>query len=181
MSSIDKLALTSRLLYDERVIEQRKEIERLKVKLFFRDYTEKVLIGIMQRLNYQHAKCKCSGCKATGRLCNGDIEDKEAACTFGPCFDKVLKEHGLVVLRKYRHDGFYVSGPYIDEFDTRNERFAEQFTFSDEDCDLVEMPHNLLEKEVDDARWENIIIGKRLWNAESVSNECIKQFKRVFN
>jgi hypothetical protein len=36
MSSIDKLALTCRLLYDERVLEQRKEIERLKVKLFFR-------------------------------------------------------------------------------------------------------------------------------------------------
>jgi hypothetical protein len=43
MSSIDKLALTCRILYDERVLEQRKEIEMLEVKYFFRGYTCEIL------------------------------------------------------------------------------------------------------------------------------------------
>ena len=56
MSSIDKLALTSRLLYDERVIEQRKEIERLKVKLFFRDYTQQSIGGGTAQYNWDRTR-----------------------------------------------------------------------------------------------------------------------------
>jgi hypothetical protein len=181
MASIDKLALTCRLLYDQRVLEQRKEIEQLQVKLFFRDYTPKVIHEAMQGLNFWNRKCKCRGCKLSGRIIC-DKADKEAVCTFAPWFDTILKECGLVTLRKLDSEGqLYVTGPYLDENDKNSGRFAEAFDFSDEDCHLVEIPH-VLDNGNDDphTRWGRILIGKRLWDVESVNDQGIIHFEKLF-
>ena len=181
MSSIDKLALTCSVLYDQRVLEQRKEIEMLKLKLFFRDYTPKVMRRAMKHLNQVNIRCKCSGCKLTGRMFIGDTEDKEAACTFGPWLDIVLSERGLVTLRKQVHEDKNFTGPYLDEIGTKSVEFTLDFDFSDEDCHLVEMPDQSIPQTVDShPRWENVYIGRRLWDVKSVNNQGIIQFERVF-
>ena len=173
MSSIDKLALTCRLLYDQRVLEQRKEIEKLEVKLFFKDYTEGNLKIIINNLNW-NMKCKCMVCSIVGRICDDDAKDLNAVCTFVPWLDNVLHERGFVVLRQTcvydRCDGPYEECFY--KFD--------KVPFIDADCHLVE---HVLDVPVTGnvIRWRYISIGKRLWNAESINDQQIKQFKRVFN
>ena len=181
MSSIDKLALTSRLLYDERVIEQRKEIERLKVKLFFRDYTTDYLEKAMKHLNCLHTRCTCSGCKKTGRMFIGDTEDKYAACTFGPWLDNVLKERGLVTLHMQDCEDINFTGLYDDEIGTKRENFVDKYDFCYEDFHLVETSNFYIRRGVEyHTRWESVNIGRRLWNVESIDNQYIKQFERVF-
>ena len=181
MSSIDKLALTSRLLYDERVLEQRKEIELLKVKLFFRDYTHAFLLQAMRQLNYANIKCKCSGCRKAQRTYPVETEDTEAVCTFGPWFDSVLHGRGLVVLRKDKWEEEDCDGPYEDENDKISEEFTGAFFFSHGDCHLVEKPDNHSGMEYDPSvRWGEICIGKRLWKVPSIDNPQIRQFERVF-
>jgi hypothetical protein len=56
MVSIDKLALTCRLLYDQRVLEKRKEIEMLEVKYFFRGYTCEILNEALKDLNWMNVR-----------------------------------------------------------------------------------------------------------------------------
>jgi hypothetical protein len=173
MASIDKLALTCRLLYDQRVLEQRKEIEMLEVKYFFRGYTYEIFNKALKDLNWMNVRCKCRGCKATGRIYFFDIVDEAAACTFGPWFDNVLHERGLVVLRKDEWGEINSNGP--------DDNLSDQFRipdFSDDDCHLVESPNDELE---DDVRWGLIYIGKRLWAVESINNQWIKEFERVFS
>ncbi len=183
MSSIDKLALTSRLLYDQRVLEQRKEIEMLKVKLFFRDYTLDIMLEAIQRLNKENIRCKCSGCRRAGRISIFDTEDKEAVCTFGPWFDNVLHERGLIVLRKDEWEEEDCDGLYADEYNKISDEFTGAFPFSDNDCHLVEKPNLFVHGDPDvgcDVRWGDICIGERLWNVESINNPWIRQFERVF-
>jgi hypothetical protein len=181
MSSIDKLALTSRLLYDQRVLEQRKEIEMLKVKLFFRDYTTDYLDKAMKRLNCLHTRCTCSGCKKTGRMFIGDTEDKYAECTFGPWLDNVLEEHGLVTLHMQDCEDINFTGLYNDDFGTKREDFVLKYDFCDEDFHLVETSDQYIRRGVEyHLRWENVNIGRRLWNVESIDNPWIKKFERVF-
>jgi hypothetical protein len=131
MSSIDKLALTCRVLYDQRVLEQRKEIEKLEVKYFFRGYTPKYMKHSMEYLNYSNIRCKCRGCYTAERIIIDEEVDEEAACTFGPWFDNVLQERGLVVLRHQDHNFEYCEGPY-DDLDRRFDFPNFVFDFNDE-------------------------------------------------
>ena len=146
----------------------------LEVKYFFRGYTYDVLEEAMQELNRQNIRCKCRGCKAEGRIHYLDTVDEEAACTFGPWFDNVLHERGLVVLRKDDWNEISSNGP----FDNLGDKFRIPH-FSDDDCHLVESPSGDFGKG-GLARWELIYIGKRLWKVESINNQWIKQFERVF-
>ncbi len=136
---MDKLALTCRVLYDQRVLEQRKEIEMLKMKYFFKDYTQDDMSSAMETLNLCNVRCTCSGCKKAGRLNYAKHEeDKEAVCTFIPWFDKVLHERGLVVLRVAQKDQEDTAGPYADEVNKKGGMYIDQFLFSDKDCHLLE-------------------------------------------
>jgi hypothetical protein len=178
MSSIDKLALTCRLLYDERVLEQRKEIEKLELKYFFRDYTPDYMKKAMKQMNLCNVRCKCRDCKKTGRIGVRDRVDREAACTFVPFLDYVLHARGLVVLRNDVHITSipYSNGPY----DNLNYRF-EIPDFTCDDCHLVEHTNNVEDDEEEIlVRWAEICIGKRLWNASSINNQWIKTFGTVF-
>ncbi len=118
----------------------------------------------------------CIHCKRAGRIHFNDTADVEAACTFGPWLDNVLHERGLVVLRQD------LKIPWSDGPFKKSLRFAEHyFPFSDADCHLVEiidMDSALRGKTI--CRWERIGIGKRLWAAESINNQCFKLFSRVF-
>jgi hypothetical protein len=176
MASIDKLALTCRLLYDQRVLEQRKEVEMLKMKLFFRDFTQKDLKNRMERLNFKNVCCKCSGCNQAGRFLFGNA-GKEAVCTFIPWFDNVLHERGLVVLRTDSEVQRYNAGPYADELGEKLDYFIDEFNFSDDDCHLIE----IFDPEDPDVRTGAVCIGKRVWNSESINDQGIKQFERVFS
>jgi hypothetical protein len=181
-SPIDKLALTCRLLYDQRVLEQRREIETLKLKLFFRDYTHRNLKQAMLNLNRRNTECRCSSCNKAGRMCPTASEDEETTCTFCPWFDGILQEHGLVVLRKEYWEEEFCEGPYEDEQEKISGiEFTGAYFFTDDDCHLKDKPY--IESGYNpepSTRWEEICIGKRLWSVESIDNPIIKQFERIF-
>jgi hypothetical protein len=179
MSSIDMLALTCRVLYDQRVLEQRKEMEKLEVKYFFKGCTPDFMKRRMALLNYENIGCKCRGCFQKGRFF-GDVLGEEAACTFGPWFDNVLRERGFVVPRRKDVKFNYCAGPY-DDFE---EGFDLPFfvTFDDDiDCHLCE---NITERMTVNGntlvRWGDVCFGKKLWSAESINNQWIKKFERIF-
>ena len=192
MASLDKLALTSRLLYDARVLEQRREIEQLKLKLFFRDYRSIVMKQIVCNYNYWNVKCKCSGCKATERserfIQGRDTE--HATCLFGQWFDELLEKEGFVCLRMYRCDVIRDSenniipfpGLYAGDEDMNCRDFARNYEFSDADCHLVEAPLNVhgVADSDPNVRWGRILIGKRLWGAKSTLDNGVVKFKKVF-
>jgi hypothetical protein len=69
--------------YDERVLEQRKEIEKqrkelekLELKFFFRDYSPANMKNAMKRMNLWNLRCKCKDCKKTGRIGDGVRVDR---------------------------------------------------------------------------------------------------------
>ena len=192
MSSIDKLAVTSRLLYDVRVLEQRREIEQLKMKLLFRDYRPEVMKNLVKDYNYWNTKCKCTGCEQAGRT-HAFAEGhgiESAKCLFGPWFDEHLKKEGLVCLRQYscveeyddNGNSLHCLGLYADDEDITCNEFAFNFAFSEEDCHLVEAPLNTRGGADSDpnVRWGRILIGKRLWGAKSTQDDGIAKFKKVF-
>ena len=181
MPSIDKLALTCRFLYDERVLEQRKEIEKLQVKLFFKDYTEGNVERMIKRLNV-NTECKCTACSVLGRISHGETEDASVVCTLGRWLDNVLHERGLVVLhlsadhdKCAEHDK--CAGPYEEGVINHD-----QIQFTNADCHLVEhVDMSFLYRDEPVFRWRRFSIGKRLWNVESINNQDLKQFRSVFN
>ena len=96
--SIDKLAMVSRVLFEQRIIDQRKEIEELKVCLFWRDHNLDQLIDGMKLANKYHIRCTCNGCKRAGRTFELRPEDIEHYdCIFCPWFEEQIAKCGMVV------------------------------------------------------------------------------------
>ena len=136
----------------------------------------------MEYLNYSNIRCKCRGCYTAERIIIDEEVDEEAACTFGPWFDNVLQERGLVVLRHQDHNFEYCEGPY-DDLDRRFDFPNFVFDFNDDiDCHLFEsITDDMAEEGTTDVRWGEVCIGERLWSAESMNNQWIKKFVRIFS
>jgi hypothetical protein len=179
MPSIDKVALTCKLLLDARVLEQRREIELMRVKLFWRDYRDEDFKRFMAVQNSENTKCKCIGCVKTGRtaLLFGDTHQAEIVCTFGPWLDAHMLEFGFSCTRHNMPDldSVYSFGP----FDECN-NFTWKYSFVNTDCHFLEMPFVHSDGLVDpNVRWGTIYIGKRLWGVKSLKDpglEKIEQF-----
>jgi hypothetical protein len=130
----------------------------------------------MQRLNQENVKCKCNGCVIKLRCPYVSRDEQDAECTFGPWFDNVLLERGLVVLRKAKLDAEQCFGPYNDDSLYICQPITWGFRFIDIDCHLVEMP----DRDNPGVRWGGVWIGKRLWDVRNLEGEGIWQFERVF-
>lgn len=109
---IDRLATTSRLLYDARVIAQRQEIEKqkrmiekLKLDIFWRDHSLHRFNEAMKVANFTHVKCACEVCKRKNadRACfhYDDFDIDETACTFLPWLYKKMDEHDFMVVADF--------------------------------------------------------------------------------
>ena len=100
MVSIDKLALVARILYDERIIEQRQEIEFLRLKLFWKDHDERSFKRYMAAANNINSLCMCTCCMLRGRthaMEEGDAPNPgHDGCLFAPWFEEQMLSCGLV-------------------------------------------------------------------------------------
>jgi len=155
MSHIDRLAVVSRILLDERVIELRQENERLKLEVFWRDNSLFRLRRAMAIANCEQMKCMCDGCVIVGRT-HSPYEDLRVdpnaninICRFAPWFYAQLLVHGFVV----SDDDSDQSHHTPDSFGplTRNECF-------DQDCHFVKL------------HFDKPVFGERLWKAKSVND-----------
>jgi len=111
MASVDRLALVCRVLLDSRFLELKRENERLRLSLFWVDHSINTLKKLMGHANNRAGgpRCRCRCCLRTRRsrptiLDGYDDDVREETCTFGPWFERVLREHGLSFA--HGEDGF---------------------------------------------------------------------------
>jgi hypothetical protein len=84
---VDKLALVSKVLLDQRFLELKQENEQLKLQLFWKEYNRKALKKAMIRANLLGGYfCMCGGC----------CENMgPRPCTFKPWFEETVRACGL--------------------------------------------------------------------------------------
>jgi hypothetical protein len=74
--NIDTLVLCSKILYNERILEQHQEIEKLELKLFWFKYNYYHFKNAMKIFNDNITKCNCLNCTESGRY-NYDEENMD--------------------------------------------------------------------------------------------------------
>ena len=135
---LDKLALVSKLLLDERVIELRKEneqlsteLEEIKVNCFESRYTASLLFIFMGFANENSSKslgtgrlgCRCKNCPRSGKF----VFIPNSKCTFLPFFKELLAMHNLkmrwINADEGPHDAqiIYISSGYLKYGESLNE------------------------------------------------------------
>ena len=120
MGSIDKLALVSRVLFEQRIIDQRKEIDALCLELFLRDFKRSKFMKRMSLANVIHKKCACSRCE--GIFLTNLIIPEEAVhlaeCILCPWMEEQIFKCGMVAVSKTGDHsaarGCLTSGLYSD-------------------------------------------------------------------
>jgi len=101
MTAVDRLALVSKILLDQRFLELKRENERLTLMLFWHDHGMYTLRKLMSHANNKRAggpRCRCRhGARAERYLPmyshRNDAGYEE--CRFGPWFEQTVLEHGL--------------------------------------------------------------------------------------
>jgi len=90
--SLDRLALVSKIMLDERVIALRKENELLRLQLFWKQHCNSELKRLMEQANQSGPNCSCLSCAISGRADpeGGPILPWGSSCTFKPWFENLL-------------------------------------------------------------------------------------------
>lgn len=95
MASVDALALVSKVLLDRRVLEQRDEIERLKMEIFWLENGYFSFRTVMSDFNRAFTMCGCNACYTSGRCRNIVRDSQQDYCLFSEAFEKKLSEAGF--------------------------------------------------------------------------------------
>lgn len=98
MDGVERLAMVSKILFDTRLLELKRENEALRLKLFWKEHNPKELDKAMYLANTANPACSCLACAVSGRYKSepGEVAEKKP-CTFKPWFEQVLREHDMSV------------------------------------------------------------------------------------
>ena len=169
MSHVDRLAAVSRILFDERVIEMRQEVERLKLEVFWRDNCLFRLQKAMATANGNHMQCMCTGCALSGRTIDFRVDPHadRNICKFSPWFDAQLLVLGFVV-----SDVEHPNRTHIKPYNgvgplKRNDCF-------DSDCHFIKLGPN-------DLSWYMFAFGERLWKAKNVNDPELQKLSNLIS
>jgi hypothetical protein len=107
-SSVDRLALVSKVILDQRVLELRSEVERCKLDLFWEKHGSTAINNAMVLRNYGFRKvCLCGVCVKTRTDLEGLSEDEweivkqggdGEECKFKPYFLALAEKNGITVV-----------------------------------------------------------------------------------
>ena len=177
------LALASKVLFEREVLELRSQNEKLKLKLFWKDYNVNMLRKTMKSGNTFPADspyCQCEMCISFKRAVrprkrgplHGAVAlpgmfstDLSQVCTFGPWFAKKAKSFGLTIMKpKYPHNK-----PWPAEIEGHDS--CPDLLVIDLDCHLVNK---------DGPEWTNFTYGRRLWGASTVDNPELAKLAKFF-
>ena len=136
---IDRLATTSRLLYDVRLISQRQEIEhlkqeneKLKLDIFWRDHSLHRFIKAMVKADIKYTNCRCAPCWRRRNNVFDFHHDEypaiETACTFLPWLYKKMDEHGFLVFKGFACMNYF-RPPRAGPLDLYLHTFGDPFHF----------------------------------------------------
>jgi len=112
---LDKLIISCQPLYDARISEMRKEIEELKIQVFWNKHTLFRLHGLI-RYHGGSINCCCGVC-VLDRRSNGTISFN--GCKWQPIFEALVKECDLIVSSGhpfYKNNAHLISGLRGDWF-----------------------------------------------------------------
>ena len=100
MAAVDRLAMVSKILLDQRFLELKRENERLTLMLFWVDHGEDTLRKLMSYANNKPGgpRCRCRHCASAKRyrpMYSHGNEEYNKECMFGSWFEQKVQEHGL--------------------------------------------------------------------------------------
>jgi hypothetical protein len=166
MEGVERLSLVAKSLMDMRLLELKRENEKLKLKLFWKTHNPSMLKKAMAVANMVEGgpRCACLACIVGGRCVDGTrgfapypfayMYDEQLVisprdwchwrCQFKPWFEDKIREAGMSVrVEALRDDGQHFSNP-------------------------------------GSADWNTFVYGSRLCNASSVENEDLVKLKQLF-
>lgn len=155
--------MVSKILFDTRLLELKRENEALKLKLFWKEHNPEKLKKAMASANWgpDGPSCSCLACAVSGRYLIDDGEVAETKpCTFKPWFEQVLREHDMSI-------GHVVDAPRADGSvcDSGNDVFDDGRHFTNfAGCD-----------------WRWWTYGSKLWKATSVRDPELAKLERLLH
>jgi hypothetical protein len=152
----------SKILFDTRLLELKRENEALKLKLFWKEHNHEIMENAMHSANTAVGGpgCSCLACVVSGRYESLDGEVAKKTCTFKPWFEQVLREHDMSV-------GHVVDVPRVDGsvVDSGNDVFDDGQHFTNfAGCD-----------------WRWWTHGSKLWKATSVRDPELAKLERLLH
>jgi hypothetical protein len=172
MSSVDRMALVSKIMLDQRFLEMKRENERLRLSLFWIDHSINTLKHLTNYANNRVGgpRCRCRCCVRAKRyrpniLDGYDYEDEvgDEACRFGPWLEKIVQAHGL----SFAAGGGCVSFEKLDR---------EYHPMPDDDVHLLLFPTD----NAPATSWCTWVYGAKLWKAQTTQDAGLLQLSALF-
>ena len=116
MEGVERLSLVSKVLFDSRLCELKRENEELRMKVFWLEHGMEKLAERMQWGNCSQdgPRCTCFECLESGRfhpVYAGPGTDRcMCGCTFKPWFEERVAQCGMSVGREGEADGHFWHG-----------------------------------------------------------------------
>jgi len=154
--AFDRLACVSRLLMDQRVIDLRRENERLRFCIFWRDHNTVILREAMMYSNIfvpGAPNCKCVSC------CISGAESVVDSCKFMDWIKGVAERYGMTMETK-KPSSERVSHP------------SSPGHVYDQECHFVW---------TDSVGYAYCTYGARIWKAQTVFDVNLKKLSRFFD
>jgi len=160
--SLDRLALVSKIMLDERVVALRQENERLRLQLFWKDHGKSQLEEYMAQANQSGPNCNCLACAVSGRMDPGNSQTLPlgSECMFKPWFEDILVKCDMICVTGVPAE----MEPAVQHMSCGN------FVY-DVDADF----HHLTRDD-----WFVWLYGAKLWKAQSVNDPEVLKLKRLF-
>ena len=164
MDGVERLAVVSKILFDTRLLELKRENEALKLKLFWKEHNPAALKEAMSFTNQVEGglKCSCLACLVSGRyeMDVGEIPEKKP-CVFKPWFEQVLREHDMSVGIGLPDEPVWVDGSVVDDHNSVLDDGQHFTNLGSED-------------------WISWTYGSKLWKATSVRDPELAKLQRLF-
>jgi hypothetical protein len=200
--SIDSLALVSKIMFEERILAQRQEIETLKLDILKRDYSAKLLqVKTSETIFYYETdeikpNCACIHCMKfnmkRGAFYDTEDPNRPAVCVFKIRFESFLTECDMTFGVA---ESVVPSAEPMDP-DTYQDEEPDAFTVTRESENykpmICEATHSMIDTRLEilpdvhfvqrkAGSWEEFQYGPKLLNAKTVNNPEIQKLKRLFD
>ena len=162
MQGVERLTLVSKILFDTRLLELKRENEALQLKLFWKEYSNKELDVAMAVANETDGgpQCSCLGCVVSGRYVTRDLPERKP-CTFKPWFEQVLQDHDMSIGHHLPDVPVWVDGSVVDSHN-----------------DVLDDDQHFTNLGSDD--WVRWTYGSKLWKATSVHDPELAKLESLF-